>query len=73
MSYQKVNPYQPMISEKVGPSPVIMKVGMPVQMAVSEGVPVGSLKVETYVRLSALPEELRLRVETAIQFLSAGM
>ena len=65
---QRVDLYQPMIATR-GPAPIAMRVGIVNQMSISEGVPVGNLKPETYVLLSALPDELRRRVELAIQLL----
>lgn len=55
-----------------GPAPLALRVGVQSQVSISEGVPSGGVKVETYVLLSALPEELRKRVELAVQALIAG-
>ena len=52
-----------------GPPPIALRVGITSNTSISEGVPVGNVKAETYVLLSALPEELRRRVELAIQLL----
>lgn len=52
-----------------GPPPIALRVGITNQQSISEGVPVGNVRAETYVLLSALPEELRKRVELAVQML----
>jgi hypothetical protein len=72
MSQQRINLYQPMVADRGGPAPLALRVGVPNNNSISEGVPSGGLKVETYVLLSALPEELRRRVELAVQALLAG-
>lgn len=73
MGQQRVDLYQPMISERPGPAPLALRVGVPNHNSISEGVPSGGLRVETYVLLSALPEELRRRVELAVQMLVSGV
>lgn len=65
---QRVDLYQPMIASR-GPAPLAMRVGVVNQNSIADGVPVGNMKVETYVLLSALPDELRRRVELAVQAL----
>jgi hypothetical protein len=71
---QRVNLYEPLIADRRGPAPLALRVGTYPQAGYS---PVGSvtagLVVENYVRLSALPEELRAKVELAVQALIAGM
>lgn len=62
-----------MIADKAGPAPLALRVGVLNNNSISEGVPSGGqVKAETYVLLSALPEELRRRVELAMQALIAG-
>lgn len=69
---QRVDLYQPMIATR-GPAPLAVRVGIVNTNSLSEGVPVGNVRAETYVLLSALPDELRRRVELAVQALiSAG-
>jgi len=73
MSAQKVNLFQPLIADKVGAPPIVLRVGVLNQNSISEGVPQGgTVKAEAYVLLSALPEELRRRVELAVQLLISG-
>ena len=72
MTMQKVNLYVPMVADRGGPAPLALRVGVPNHNSISEGVPAGGLRAETYVLLSALPEELRRRVELAVQALVAG-
>lgn len=69
---QRVDLYQPIVSARSGPVPLAIRVGVPNQNSISEGVPSGGMKAETYVLLSALPEELRRRVELAVQMLISG-
>lgn len=69
---QRVDLYQPMIASRGGPAPIALRVGVINQNSISEGVPSGHPRAETYVLLSALPEELRQRVELAVQALIAG-
>jgi hypothetical protein len=61
-----------MIAARPGPAPLAIRVGVTDGNSFSEGVPSGGLKAETYVLLSALPEDLRRRVELAVQMLIAG-
>ncbi len=73
MSTQRVDLFQPMIADKVGAPPIALRVGVLNNNSISEGVPQGGqVKAETYVLLSALPEELRRRVELAVQMLIAA-
>lgn len=70
---QRVDLYQPMIADRNGPAPLALRVGILNNNSISEGVPSGGqVKPETYVLLSALPDELRRRVELAVQALVAG-
>lgn len=70
---QRVDLYQPMIATKAGPAPLTLRVGVINNDSISEGVPSGGqVKAESYVLLSALPEDLRRRVELAVQMLIAG-
>jgi len=69
---QRVDLYQPLIATRPGPSPLALRVGVANATSISEGVPSGPMRVETYVLLSALPEELRRKVELAVQLLISG-
>lgn len=69
---QKVDLYQPIVASNGGYPPLVIRVGVPHQNSMSEGVPSGGLRSEPYVLLSALPEELRRRVELACQALVSG-
>lgn len=69
---QGVDLYRPIVGTQAGPAPIVLRVGVRNQQSISEGVPVGTLRAEAYVMLSALPEELRRRVELAVQALVAG-
>jgi len=65
---QQVDLYQPIMSTSPRP-PLVLRVGVRNTNSISEGVPVGNVRAEAYVLLSALPEELRRRVELAVQAL----
>ncbi len=70
---QHVDLFQPLISARSGAPPIVLRVGIPNNDSISEGVPQGGLlRSEAYVMLSCLPDELRRRVELAIQALVAG-
>ena len=70
---QKVDLYQPFMAEKVGPAPLVLRVGVtPSVDHIQGGTAHGIVKAENYVLMSALPDELRQRVELAIQVLIAG-
>lgn len=69
---QRVDPFQPMVSARSGPMPLVIRVGVPNVTSISEGVPSGPMRAEAYVLLSSLPEELRRRVELAVQAMIAG-
>lgn len=70
---QRVDLFQPIIADKPGAPPLALRIGVLNQNSISEGVPQGGqVKAETYVLLSALPEDLRRRVELAVQALLAG-
>ena len=71
---QKVDLFQPMISSRVGHPPLVLNVGVQRSSSETFGGPVeGAVKAEYYVLLSALPEELRERVKTAVQALLSSM
>jgi hypothetical protein len=65
---QRVNLYAPIVATPGSP-PLALRVGITRNQSISEGVPMASTQVATYVLLSALPEELRKRVELAVQML----
>jgi len=74
MNVQKVDLYSPIVAIKKGPAPLVMRVGVqPTDVYTTEGALTSPLKIEAYVLLSALPEELRRRVETAVQTIVSGM
>ena len=73
MTLQNVDLYQPIMASRPGASPVALRIGVrPVAQETANGPVSGATKVETYVLLSALPEELRRRVELAVQILIQG-
>ena len=68
---QRVDLYQPMIHVRVGAPPLVINVGVNRSGMETMGGPVeGAIRPESYVLLSALPDELRERVKTAIQALT---
>lgn len=70
---QKVDLYQPIMAARHGRPPLVLRVGVTDNLSISEGVPVGSVRAESYVLLSALPEEIRRRVEVAVQALLSSV
>ena len=69
---QRVDLFQPIVAARPGAAPLALRVGVPNANSISEGVPAGGFRGETYVLLSALPEDLRRRVELAVQALLSG-
>lgn len=70
----KADLYQPIISSRIGPAPVVVRTVVTTNSDyVMGGMPQAATKVENYVLLSALPKELQERVKTAVQALIAGM
>jgi len=71
MTMQRVDLYQPMVHVRVGAPPLAIRVAVNKSSAETVGGPVeGSYRPETYVLLSALPDELRERVRTAVEMMS---
>ena len=71
---QRVNLYQPILADRVGPAPLVLRVGVvPQADHLVGGVPQTAMKAESYVLLSALPEELKARVELAIQMIASAI
>jgi hypothetical protein len=63
-----------MAANRIGPPPVVLRVVVtPNNAELAGGVPMSPTRGETYVLMSALPEELRRRVELAVQARIAGM
>lgn len=70
----QTNIYEPIVSDRQGPPPLVINVvTKPRAMEFVGGVPASSTKTESYVLFSVLPDELRDRVKTAIEALRAGM
>jgi len=71
---QRIDLYQPMIHTRVSTPPLFINVGINRNGTETvEGPVEGVIKPETYVLLSALPDELKERVKTAIQALLSSM
>ncbi len=70
---QKVDLYQPIMASRAGRPPLVLRIGVTDNLSISEGVPVGSVRAEAYVLLSALPEEIRRRVEVSVQALLSSV
>jgi hypothetical protein len=74
MQFQKIDMYKPIIADKVGPPPVTINALITLSNAsCSEGIPTKTQRIEQYVLLSILPEDLRRRVELAVQTCIAAM
>lgn len=73
MDEQVVDLYKPIRASRAGAPPLALRVTTQVHGDyVAGGVAQTSLRNETYVLLSALPEELRERVRTAVTALMSG-
>jgi hypothetical protein len=71
MKMQRIDLYQPMVHVRVGTPPLAVTVAVNRSSSETVGGPVeGAYRPETYILLSALPDELRERVRTAIEMLS---
>jgi len=71
---QRVDLYQPMISSRIGSPPLVINVGVQRSSAETFGGPVeNAVRPEHYILLSALPDELRERVKTAVQAILSSM
>lgn len=74
MNNNTVDLYQTIVSDKRGPAPLVINVlTTPNTMEYTEGVPSTSTRKESYVLYSALPDELKARVKTAVEALITGM
>lgn len=74
MEFQKVDLYKPIAADKKGPAPLVVRVAVQNQdVYTSGGTHASPIRSEAYVLLSALPVDLRQRVETAVQALISGM
>lgn len=74
MEFQKVDLYKPIAADKKGPAPLVLRVAVQnADMYTTGGTYAAPIKSEAYVLLSALPADIRSRVETAVQALISGM
>ena len=66
--------YQQIVASKVGPAPlVIKKIVTTTNAGAVGGMPHGTQRLEHYILLSSLPEELRASIERFISAKIAGM
>jgi len=73
MEPQRVDLYQPLMSNKKGAPPLVLRVGVQnADVYTQGGTATSPVRAEAYILLSALPEEIRRRVEIAVQALIAG-
>lgn len=71
---QRVNLYQPIAADRAGPPPLTIRAIVIPNVDYTIGGTIGSTeRAETYVLLSALPDEIRSRVITAVQALISSM
>jgi len=71
---QRVDLYQPLLHTRVGAPPLVINVGVNRSGGEMMSGPVENvIRPESYVLLSALPDELKERVKTAIQALISSM
>ena len=70
----KANIYQPIHAEHVGPAPLVIRtIITPSNAMLVGGVPSDPRIAEDYVCVSALPQELQRRIQTAIESIIAAM
>lgn len=70
----KADLYKPVVSSRIGPAPVVVRAVVTANTDyVMGGMPQAATRVENYILLSSLPNELQERVKTAVQALIAGM
>jgi len=70
---QSVDLYKPFINSRIGPAPLTLRVGVtPSNDMIAGGVQENAIKAETYVLISALPQELRERINMAVLALVSG-
>lgn len=73
METQKIDLFKPISATNVGNPPLVLRVQVTPSNASSVGgVMMASTRIEPYVLLSALPQELQERVKTAVNALIAG-
>lgn len=71
---QLIDPYRPITKKSNIPAPLTLVIqNEGAQHTYMEGVPSTSVKPDVYVLLSALPEELRNRVITAVQMIRSSL
>jgi hypothetical protein len=74
MQFQKINIFEPIMADKVGSPPVVINALITRNNSgYAECVPGNQQKIEQYVLLSSLPEELKRRVELAVQVLTSAL
>lgn len=70
---QVIDMFKPIMANKAGPAPVFINaVVTPSNAGYVGGIPSKTQKIERYVLLSAMPDDLRRRIETAIEAIMAG-
>jgi hypothetical protein len=67
-NFQIVDLTKPILSARKGLKPIFFNIKIQPNDTLTEGGSIqNELKTETYISLSALPQDLRIKVETAIQ------
>jgi len=70
---QRIDLYKPIASNRIVSAPLVLRIGVtPSAPNVEGGTLSSSMKIEEYVLLSALPEEIQRRVRMSIDVLVAG-
>jgi hypothetical protein len=73
MDFQKVDLFKPIMSIHPAPAPIALKIAVMPEALFTQG---GSLthkpQPELFVRISCLPEELQMRVKSALDMLVAA-
>jgi hypothetical protein len=72
--FQSVDLFSPILSSRKGKPPILIKVGVQDQAVYTiEGPQASPIKAEHYVLMSALPDDLKKKVENAIQMITSSI
>lgn len=69
----KADLYKPVVASTVGPAPLVIRAVITPSNDLMQGASMASTRGESYVLLSALPQELQERVKTAVQMMLGGI
>jgi hypothetical protein len=74
MDFQLIDIYKPIASKTIGPAPIVINALITSSTAQTVNATMTkNQRIETYVLLSSLPQELKNKVELAIQMMQAAL